>query len=209
MEKNAHASRHYVVDSRGIWCPPTPLTDLFKAYRMANIGDEIELRATEPNIESDVRAWAKKSGNQVIEVSREKEYVKLVVRVSRKGKRIAKLAASKKNVNEPDERKETLRALLQLVTIGDFTLGLRTLEPGWRWSTMMKPIAKTETCETRHMGYVVSGRMGFAMNDGTRMEVGPGDVFDVLPGHDAWTVGEEPIVFIDLIGAVEYAKEKE
>jgi hypothetical protein len=55
--------------------------------------------------------------------------------------------------------------------------------------------------EARHVGYVVSGRMGFAMDDGVRLEVGPRDAFDVKPGQDAWTVGKEPVVFIDLIGA--------
>jgi hypothetical protein len=95
--------------------------------------------------------------------------------------------------------------LLKIVTVGGFTFGLRTLEPGWRWSESVKPMAKTETCETRHLGYVISGRMGFAMNDGVRLEVGPGDAFDVHPGHDAWTVGEESVVFIDMIGAMEKA----
>lgn len=55
----------------------------------------------------------------------------------------------------------------------------------------MKPIAKTETCETRHMGYVVSGRMAFAMDDDTKPEVGPGDAFDVRAGYDAWALGED------------------
>jgi hypothetical protein len=102
---------------------------------------------------------------------------------------------------EPDETKTAPRMKLQIATVGGFTFGLRTLEPGWKWSESVKPIAKTQLCEVRHVGYVVSGRMGFAMNDGVELEVGPGDAFDVQPGHDAWTVGREPVVFIDLIGA--------
>ena len=70
----------------------------------------------------------------------------------------------------------------------------------------MKSMAKTETCEVRHVGYVLSGRMGFLMDDGMKLEVGPGDVFDVHPGHETWTIGETPVVFIDLIGAVEREK---
>ncbi len=202
MQNTALRSPRILVDSRGIWCPPTPLTDLFKAWREANIGDEIELLATEPDIEVDLRAWAKKSGNQILEVEQKKDYVRVVVRVTRKGKRILKLAASKRKFSEPDETKETPKGRLQLVTIGGFTLGLRTLQSGWRWSTSMKSIAKTKTCEIRHMGYVVSGRMAFSMDDGTALEVGPGDVFDVQAGHDAWTVGNDPFVFVDLIGAV-------
>jgi len=119
------------------------------------------------------------------------------------GKRALEVAASKKSMNEPDEVKDTPGGRLHLITVGDFTIGLRTLQPGWRWSTSMKPIAKTQTCQVRHIGYVVSGRMGFAMDDGAKLEVEPGDGFDVHAGHDAWTIGKDPFVFIDLITAAE------
>ncbi len=195
-----------VVDSKGAWCPPTPLTDLFKAWREASLGDTIELHATEPTVESDVRAWAKKSGNKVVEVGREKGYTKVVVRITKRGKEVAELSATKANIYDPDETKVTPRAKLQLVTMGGFTMGLRTLESGWRWSVSMKPYAKTETCEIHHIGFMLSGRIGFLMNDGTKLEVGPGEAFDVQPGHDTWTIGMAPAVFLDLIGAVENRK---
>jgi len=182
------------------------MTDLSKAWLRANLGDTIELRANEPTIEGDVRAWAKKSGNKVVEVTREKGHTRVVVRITKRGKEIAELSATKASLGDPDETKVTTRAKLQLVTVGGFTVGLRTLEPGWRWSTDMKSMAKTETCEVRHVGYVLSGRMGFLMDDGMKLEVGPGDVFDVHPGHETWTIGETPVVFIDLIGAVEREK---
>ncbi len=67
----------------------------------------------------------------------------------------------------------------------------------------MKPVAKTETCQIRHVGYVISGRLGFLMDDGVKLEVGPGEAFDVHPGHDSWTIGLVPAVFLDLISAVE------
>ncbi len=184
------------------------MTDLFKAWRRANLGDIIELRANEPTIESDVRAWAKKSGNRVVEVARERRYTRILVRITKRGKEIAELPATKANINDPDETKVTPKAKLQLVTVGGFTIGLRTLEPGWRWSTSMKQVAKTESCEIRHIGYVLSGRMGFLMDDGTKLEVGPGDAFDVHPGHETWTIGEVPVVFLDLMGAVEPDKAK-
>jgi TusA-related sulfurtransferase len=191
------------VDSRGIWCPPTPITDLFKAWRKANLGDIIELLATEPRIEADVRAWAKKSGNKVLEVVHGKEFTRVVIRVSKRGKEIAEMSAVKANIDSPDETRATPKAKLQLVTVGGFTMGLRTLEPGWRWSESMKPFTKTETCEMRHIGYMLTGRLGFAMNDGTKLEVGPGEAFDVRAGHDSWTIGLAPAVLLDLIGAVD------
>lgn len=76
-------SQRRVVDSRGSFCPG-PITDLFKAYRSANLGDEIELWATDPAAESDVKAWSAKSGNEVLEVTREKDYLKIVVRITKK-----------------------------------------------------------------------------------------------------------------------------
>ena len=199
-------TKRIVVDSEGIRCPPTPMTDLFKPWRSANLGDTIEHHATNPDIENDVRAWAKKSGNRVLEVSREKGYTRIDVQITKKGKEVAILPAAKSNVNDPDETKVTPKAKLQLVTVGGFTMGLRTLEPGWRWSVHMQPVAKTASCQVRHIGYVVSGRMGFLKDDGTKLEVGPGDVFDIHPGHDTWTMGEASAVFVDMIGAVERQK---
>ena len=195
-----------MVDSRGTWCPPTPITDLFKAWRDANLGDFIELSATEPNVEEDVRAWAKKSGNKVLETRREKDVTRIVLRVLKKGKETAILPAVKGDFNDPDETKVTPKAKLQLLVVNGFAMGLRTLEPGWRWTTHMQPLAKTTTCQVRHMGYVVSGKMKFLMDDGAELEVGPGEVFDVHPGHDTWVIGESPVVFVDMIGAVENQK---
>lgn len=73
------------VDSRGSSCPG-PITDLFRAYRQANLGDVIELLATDPAAESDVKAWAAKTGNRVVEAAQEGGYVRLVIQVERKGR---------------------------------------------------------------------------------------------------------------------------
>jgi len=80
-------------------------------------------------------------------------------------------------------------------------------EPGWRWSTDVAPIAGTTSCEIRHLGYIVSGRMGIRQDDGNEFEIGPGDMFDVPSGHDAWVVGSEPCVALDISpDATRYAK---
>ena len=73
-----------VVDSRGTMCPG-PITDLFKAYRRANIGDLIELLATDPAAKSDTQAWAKRSGNELVDIIDEKDYVRIQVRILKKG----------------------------------------------------------------------------------------------------------------------------
>lgn len=82
-----------------------------------------------------------------------------------------------------------------------------TFEPGWRWTTDIAPIAGTATCQTRHLGYVISGRIGIKNDDGTELEIGPGDIFDLPAGHDAWVIGKEPCVMLDVSPDVtNYAK---
>jgi len=74
-----------VVDSRGTMCPG-PITDLFRAYRNANVGDVIELLATDPAARSDTEAWARRSGNEIVAVIDEKDYLRIQVRVVKKGR---------------------------------------------------------------------------------------------------------------------------
>lgn len=94
-----------------------------------------------------------------------------------------------------------------IANAGGATFLRGTFEPGWRWSTDIAPIAGTKTCMTRHLGYVISGRVGIKNDDGTELEIGPGDVFDLPAGHDAWVVGTEPCVMIDISpDAANYAK---
>ena len=95
---------------------------------------------------------------------------------------------------------------MELASLGGITFGRANLEPGWRWSESVKPIVKTEYCEAPHMSFHVSGRLRIRMADGTEEEFGPGDVGVVPPGHDAWVVGDEPVVVIDISGMKEYAK---
>jgi mannose-6-phosphate isomerase-like protein (cupin superfamily) len=105
-----------------------------------------------------------------------------------------------------EERREFEKGSFEVVEIGGMTIGRATYEPGWKWSEHVKPTAGTESCEVEHVGMVVSGRAVIAMDDGTRVEVGPGDLFAVPPGHDSWVVGDEPYVSLHLLGAETYAK---
>ena len=80
-----------------------------------------------------------------------------------------------------------------------------TLQPGWRWSTPVKPLAKTRSCEAPPLQYHVSGRLHVVMDDGSEAEFGPGEVSLLPPGHDAWVVGDEPVVVFGVSGMVGYA----
>lgn len=73
-----------------------------------------------------------------------------------------------------------------------------TFEPGWRWSKDVQPIAGTPSCQVRHLGYVLSGSMHVVLDDGTELDVGPADLFDLPAGHDAWVTSDEPCIMIDV-----------
>ncbi len=84
-----------------------------------------------------------------------------------------------------------------LGTAGGFTVMKGVFQPGWRWSKDIAPIAGTKSCQTRHLGYVLSGHMQGKLDDGTEFDVVAGDMFDLPPGHDAWVVGEQPTEILD------------
>jgi hypothetical protein len=114
----------------------------------------------------------------------------------------------KRNLSQPDETRTFDKGKLELVTLGEVTFGRATFQPGWKWSTSVKPLVNTKSCEASHLGYHVSGRLHVVMDDGTEDEFGPGDVSNLPPGHDAWVVGDDPVVLIDITGMGEYAKPK-
>lgn len=94
-----------------------------------------------------------------------------------------------------------------LASVGGLSLLKGVFEPGWRWSQDVAPIAGTTSCRTRHLGYTMSGRMHIAFDGGGETEIGPGDLFDLPPGHDAWVVGDEACVMIDYSpAATRYAR---
>jgi hypothetical protein len=73
-----------------------------------------------------------------------------------------------------------------------------TFEPGWRWSESVKPIVGGDCCQRDHFGYCLSGRLHIQMRSGEELEIGPGDIVRIPPGHDGWVVGDEPYVTVDV-----------
>ena len=116
------------------------------------------------------------------------------------------IAAEKRTVSEADEVRTFEKGKLELVNIGGGQVGRLTLEPGWRWSLHVKPIAGTQFCEAPHFPYHVSGVVHILMADGTEFDARAGDITALPSGHDAWVVGDEPAVAIDWNGASNYAK---
>jgi mannose-6-phosphate isomerase-like protein (cupin superfamily) len=117
-----------------------------------------------------------------------------------------KQGMEKKSLNAPDETRTMDKGRVELVTVGDVNFGRAILQPGWKWSTHVKPIVKTQSCQAPHMQYFISGRLRIKMDSGEEKEFGPGDVGAIPPGHDAWVVGSEPVVAIDVNGLKDYGK---
>jgi len=112
----------------------------------------------------------------------------------------------RKRFSDPDDVRSIPNGRIDVVELDDRIVGRMTYEPGWRWSTDIKPIAGTESCQFHHVGVTLSGRLRVQMPDGTELEVGPGDVFEFPPGHDAWVVGDEPWVSVDFEAMRAYAR---
>jgi hypothetical protein len=115
-------------------------------------------------------------------------------------------ATEHKSFGQPDEARTFPNGRAEIVTVGGVQIGRLVLDPGWRWSNDVKPIAGTDSCEAPHFQYHVSGRLAIRMDDGTEIVAGPGDVTSLPSGHDAWVVGDEPVVVVDWYGASNYAK---
>ena len=100
----------------------------------------------------------------------------------------------KRSFDSPDEVRSPDKTKAHIVHVGATTAGRLTLEPGWSWAACIKPVAGTDNCRLRHVGVVQSGRMRVTHEDGTVLELEPGDAYVIEPGHDAEIVGDEVFV---------------
>jgi hypothetical protein len=105
-----------------------------------------------------------------------------------------------------DEVRDFPHGRAEILKVAGHEVGRLVFQPGWRWSTDVKPIAGTDSCQAPHVQYHVSGRLAIRMDDGTEFVAGPGDVTSLPSGHDAWVVGDEPAVTVDWFGATDYAR---
>lgn len=115
----------------------------------------------------------------------------------------------RRRFSEADEVRNHPNGTVEVVSLDDRVIGRMTYQPGWRWSVDVKPIAGTQSCQFHHVGITISGRLRVEMSEGLELEIGPGEVFEIPPGHDAWVVGDEPVVVIDWFGASNYGRDGE
>jgi len=107
---------------------------------------------------------------------------------------------------QPDEVREFPNGRAEILKVGGVEIGRLVFQPGWRWSNDVKPIAGTDSCTAPHFQYHVSGRLAILMDDGTEFIAVPGEVTSLPSGHDAWEVGDEPVIAVDWFGASNYAR---
>jgi quercetin dioxygenase-like cupin family protein len=112
-----------------------------------------------------------------------------------------------KRFESPDEIRRFEKGRLEVVHVGEMTIGRASYEPGWRWSQHVAPSAGTKLCPVEHVGLVLQGTATVAFDDGRVIELHPGQLFHVpaVP-HDSWVVGDQPYVSLHFLGAAQYAK---
>jgi hypothetical protein len=123
---------------------------------------------------------------------------------------LIKLASMQKKSldSSPDETRTFEKGKIELANFGNVTIGRAIFEPGWSWEKCVKPLVNTNSCQAPHTQYMISGRLKVVMDDGTEEEFGPGDTAVVPPGHNAWVIGNEPVVAVDFTGLADYAKKQ-
>ena len=104
----------------------------------------------------------------------------------------------KKSFNQPDEVKTPEKIKVEIVTLDGLKIQRVTAESGWQWSKHIKPIMGGESCQQHHVVYILSGKLASRMDDGTELEFAEGEAGVIPPGHDGWTVGEQPVVWLEM-----------
>jgi class 3 adenylate cyclase len=117
---------------------------------------------------------------------------------------LARLQA--KSLDAPDEVRPTPFGRVDIYNLDDVVIGRMVFQPGWHWMEHVQPMAGTRMCQYHHVGICISGRQRIRMEDGTTLEIGPGTVFEIPPGHDGWTAGDEPFVAYDVAGVRSFAR---
>ncbi len=116
------------------------------------------------------------------------------------------MGASVGRFDQPEETNRFPNGEEHIVHVHGVAVGMATFQPGWRWSNDVRPLVGTERCPLLHVGYNLSGRLHVEFADGSTLDVGPGEIFEITPDHDAWVVGDEPVLMLDWSGkAREYA----
>lgn len=115
----------------------------------------------------------------------------------------------RKGFRTPDEVRRFPNGRMDVVSLDEIAIARFVFEPGWRWSKDVAPITGTRSCQHRHVGYTISGTLEVRMDDGTQLTIGPGDAYEIPPGHDGWVVGDEPWDSVEFTSAHHFGRSAE
>ena len=88
-----------------------------------------------------------------------------------------------KSFDSPEETRNMNKGKVEVLSLGGKQVMRATFEPGWKWSECVKPIAGTDSCQTAHLMYTISGKMIVRMDDGSEIEIKAGDATSIPPGQ--------------------------
>lgn len=115
----------------------------------------------------------------------------------------------RKSLDQPETVRRFEHGRIDSVALGESEIGRWEFQPGWRWSNDVRPIVGTNSCQNRHVGVCLSGRLHVRLDDGTEMEIGPNDAYEIPPGHDGWVVGDQPFVTYEWTSSRVFARAPE
>jgi len=107
----------------------------------------------------------------------------------------------RKSFATPDEVRTFPTGRIDVILLDEIAIGRFALQPGWRWSKDVAPVVRTRSCQLRHVGYAVSGSLQGTIDDGTELLIGPGDGYQIPPGHAPLVIGHEPWESVEFASA--------
>lgn len=68
-----------VLDCKGLACP-LPVIKTAQAMKKLELGEVLELLATDPGVEPDMNAWTKRTGNELISINKDGDTFHVLLR---------------------------------------------------------------------------------------------------------------------------------
>lgn len=115
----------------------------------------------------------------------------------------------RKGFAAPDEVRRFPNGIVEMVNLDEIPVCHFVFQPGWSWSEDVGPIAGTKSCQHRHVGYTISGKLRVRTDDGTVLVIGPGEAYEIPPGHVAWVDGDIPWESVEFTSGHSYGKSPE
>jgi hypothetical protein len=96
------------------------------------------------------------------------------------------------------DRTEVGGCTVDVVQVGGGRVKRSIYPVGFRWSTDMAPQVGADRCRFLHVGFLARGSVAGEYEDGCTFAFTAPAAVVIEPGHDAWVVGDEPAVLIEV-----------